>query len=190
MSRRTRLALFLTAETALFAAASLVHAGILASGFEHARAMIAEGVIGAVLGLGLLALLIWPTRGPIIALAAQGFWDRKRDGAGESCGRRPKRAVARRVHGARSSSRGRTRRDSDPSDPGTARPRSPALRSLAIRNRIGAYPGHQHIGSNTHPLPRLPITHVMDISSIGGFRTVARVKNRSIDRKRFELFYR
>jgi hypothetical protein len=73
MSHRTTFAHFLAAETALFAVASLVHAGILASGFEHARAMIAEGVIGAVLGLGLLALLIWPARGPIIALSVQGF---------------------------------------------------------------------------------------------------------------------
>lgn len=73
MTHRTKLALILAVQTALFAAASLVHAGILASGFEHARAMIAEGVIGAVLALGLLALLIWPARGPIIALAAQGF---------------------------------------------------------------------------------------------------------------------
>jgi hypothetical protein len=73
MSRCTALALILAVQTALFAAASLVHAGILASGFEHARAMIAEGVIGAVLGLGLLAFLIWPTRGPIIALSVQGF---------------------------------------------------------------------------------------------------------------------
>lgn len=73
MSHRMTFALFLAAETPLFAAASLVHAGILASGFAHFRAMIAEGVIGVVLALGLLMVLIWPARGPIIALAVQGF---------------------------------------------------------------------------------------------------------------------
>jgi hypothetical protein len=73
MSQRTTLALLLAAQTALFAAASLVHAGILASGFEHFRAMVAEGVIGVVLALGLLMVLIWPARGPIIALSVQGF---------------------------------------------------------------------------------------------------------------------
>lgn len=72
MTHRTKLALILSMEMALFAMASLVHAGILTPGFEHARATIAEGVLGAVLLLGLLALLIWPARGPIIALAVQG----------------------------------------------------------------------------------------------------------------------
>ncbi|MEZ2409021.1 hypothetical protein AB6806_19630 [Bosea sp. RCC_152_1] len=73
MPHRTKLAFILLVETLLFALASLVHAGVLASGFEHGRAMIAEGVIAAVLGLGLLALLTCPARGPFIALAAQGF---------------------------------------------------------------------------------------------------------------------
>lgn len=73
MTDHTKLALILLAETLLFAVASLVHAGVLISGFEHRHAMIAEGVFGAVLGLGLLMVLIWPARGPIIALAAQGF---------------------------------------------------------------------------------------------------------------------
>lgn len=73
MTHRTKLALVLAVETALFPIASLVHAGILASGFEHARAMIAENVIGVVLALGMLMVLIWPARRPIIALAVQGF---------------------------------------------------------------------------------------------------------------------
>lgn len=73
MTDQAKLALFLLVETLLFAMASLVHAGVLASGFEHGRAMIAEGVIGVVLGLGLLALLIWPARDPIITLVTQGF---------------------------------------------------------------------------------------------------------------------
>src|SRR5689334_18304756 len=60
MNDRTKQLLFLVAGTALFVATSLVHAGILASGFEHARAMVAEGVIAVVLGIGLLASLIWP----------------------------------------------------------------------------------------------------------------------------------
>ncbi|WP_244538118.1 dihydrofolate reductase family protein [Mesorhizobium sp. YR577] len=44
---------------------------------------------------------------------------------------------------------------------------SPALRPLAIRNRIGATPDHQPTGSNTHPLPRVPITHMMLIPPMG-----------------------
>jgi hypothetical protein len=54
-------------------AAALAHAGILASGFEHFRVMIAEGVIGVVLAFGLLMVLIWPAQYPVMTLAVQGF---------------------------------------------------------------------------------------------------------------------
>jgi hypothetical protein len=73
MNDRTKQRLFLVAGTTLFVAASLVHAGILVSGFEHARAMIAEGVIGAVLGIGLLASLAWPGHAAAVALSVQAF---------------------------------------------------------------------------------------------------------------------
>lgn len=58
-------------EILLFAAASLVHAGVVAGGFEHGRAATAEGVIAAVLAAGLAARLAWPRRA--IALAVQAF---------------------------------------------------------------------------------------------------------------------
>ncbi|WFU50614.1 hypothetical protein [Sinorhizobium terangae] len=60
-------------EAILFAAASLVHAGILYQGYEHSRAATAEGVIAAVLILGLLACIFAPRRTRLIALAVQGF---------------------------------------------------------------------------------------------------------------------
>ena len=60
-------------EIVLFAAASLVHAGILAHGLEHVRAATAEGVIASVLVLGLIACLVFRGRARTIALAAQGF---------------------------------------------------------------------------------------------------------------------
>lgn len=75
MNDRAKHPLFLLVETALFMAASLVHAGILVSGFEHARAMVAEGGIGMVLGLGLglLACLIRPGHAVAVALSVQAF---------------------------------------------------------------------------------------------------------------------
>ena len=73
MTCRTRLILFLALETLLFVAASLVHAGILLAGYEHGRAATAEGVIGAVLALGLIASLMRPAPAPVLALTVQGF---------------------------------------------------------------------------------------------------------------------
>jgi hypothetical protein len=73
MNEQTKHLLFLIVGTALFVAASLVHAGILVSGFEHARAMVAEGVIGAVLGIGLLACLLWAGQAAAVALSVQAF---------------------------------------------------------------------------------------------------------------------
>jgi hypothetical protein len=73
MNSRTKLVLALTVEILLFASALLVHAGIVLAGHEHSRAAIAEGVIGAVLALGLLAVLVRPSSTPVIALAVQAF---------------------------------------------------------------------------------------------------------------------
>jgi heme A synthase len=64
---------FLSVETALFAAASLIHSGIVLRGFEHARAATAEGTIAAVLALGLMACVGLRNRARMIALLVQGF---------------------------------------------------------------------------------------------------------------------
>jgi hypothetical protein len=71
MIRRTKL--LLAVQAVLFAAASLVHAGVLVSGYEHSRAAIAEGVIALVLFAGLAISLVRPASARAIALVAQGF---------------------------------------------------------------------------------------------------------------------
>jgi hypothetical protein len=48
-----RVSTFLAIEAIAFAAAALVHAGVLADGYQHRSAMIAESVIAGVLTLGL-----------------------------------------------------------------------------------------------------------------------------------------
>ena len=63
----------LLAETALFGAAALAHAGVLMSGFEHARARNAESVIAMVLAVGLASTWLAPSRAGGIGLGAQGF---------------------------------------------------------------------------------------------------------------------
>lgn len=63
----------LAVQTFLFASASLVHAGVLVSGYEHSRAAIAEGVIALVLLAGLAIGIARPAATRTIALAAQGF---------------------------------------------------------------------------------------------------------------------
>jgi hypothetical protein len=73
MTGRTGLLLLLALATALFVAAALVHAGILFAGYEHGRAATAEGVIGTVLALGLVASLMRATPAPVPALVVQGF---------------------------------------------------------------------------------------------------------------------
>jgi hypothetical protein len=52
--------LFMLFEAATFAVASLVHSGVLISGYEHYRAHIAEEVIAIVLFGGLASSLIRP----------------------------------------------------------------------------------------------------------------------------------
>ncbi|TCU13457.1 hypothetical protein EV132_112155 [Rhizobium sullae] len=65
--------MLLAFEAFLFAAASLVHAGLLFGGYEHWRAATAEGVIAAVLVFGLFARLIRPASARVTALAVQVF---------------------------------------------------------------------------------------------------------------------
>ena len=68
-----KLRVFLAAEVALFALASLLHRGILANGFEHARAAVAEGIIALVLAIGLAINVYSPSEGRAAALWTQGF---------------------------------------------------------------------------------------------------------------------
>lgn len=69
---RQAIRLFILGEAATFAAAALIHFGVL-GGYEHPAAGTAESVIGAVLFLGLALTSIFPrsTRG--IGLAVQAF---------------------------------------------------------------------------------------------------------------------
>jgi hypothetical protein len=71
MIRPTRL--LLAVQAVLFATASLVHAGVLLSGYEHSRAATAEGVIAVVLFAGLVVSLARPASARTAALVAQGF---------------------------------------------------------------------------------------------------------------------
>ncbi|MQA85636.1 MAG: hypothetical protein GEV03_13660 [Streptosporangiales bacterium] len=68
-----RIRVFLLVEAAAFAAAALVHFGVLADGYQHREASIAESVIAAVLLVGLA--LSWPLRSWVreVGVAAQGF---------------------------------------------------------------------------------------------------------------------
>lgn len=62
----------MAAQTLLFAAASLLHRGVLADGYEHPAAATAEGIIALVLAVGLV--LTWVVdRARLVALATQGF---------------------------------------------------------------------------------------------------------------------
>lgn len=71
MNTRTRL-LLIFEETA-FLAASLVHAGWLLPGYEHARARIAEAIIAGVLAAALLVTWVRPAASRAAALSAQVF---------------------------------------------------------------------------------------------------------------------
>ena len=73
MKPSATLAMILAVEILLFAGAALVHAGILISGHEHGPARTAEGVIAAVLVLGLIICLLRPAAARATALAVQGF---------------------------------------------------------------------------------------------------------------------
>lgn len=65
--------LFLSIEALAFAAAALVHGGILVSGYEHRQACIAESVIACVLAAGLIVATAAPRLTRAAALATQGF---------------------------------------------------------------------------------------------------------------------
>jgi hypothetical protein len=64
---------FLFFETIAFAAAALVHAGVLADGYQHPAATIAESVIAGVLTVGLVLSMVSPRSARAAGLAAQGF---------------------------------------------------------------------------------------------------------------------
>jgi hypothetical protein len=65
--------LFLSMEAAVFGLAALLHAGVLADGYQHRPAMVAESVIALVLALALGASLTVPAWSRACGLAAQGF---------------------------------------------------------------------------------------------------------------------
>ncbi len=65
--------LFLLCEAASFFAASLIHSGVLISGYEHSRARIAEAVIGTVLSAGLASSWMRPEWTRAAGLASQAF---------------------------------------------------------------------------------------------------------------------
>lgn len=69
----TKLRTFLAVEVLLFALASLLHRGIIARGFEHARAAVAEGIIALVLAIALAICVYSPSEARAAALWTQGF---------------------------------------------------------------------------------------------------------------------
>jgi hypothetical protein len=69
----TRTRWFVLAEAASFAAAALVHFGVLAHGYEHGKAGTAETVIAAVLLAGLALAWARPASTRMAGLAVQGF---------------------------------------------------------------------------------------------------------------------
>jgi hypothetical protein len=69
----SRLRLIIALEVLLFGAASLVHAGLLVAGHEHARAATAEGVIAAVLLLGLVLSTLPSLPAQALLLSVQIF---------------------------------------------------------------------------------------------------------------------
>jgi hypothetical protein len=68
-----RVRILLGIEALAFWIASLVHAGILLRGYQHREAAIAEGVIAAVLTLGLVVSLVRAQSSRVVGLAVQAF---------------------------------------------------------------------------------------------------------------------
>jgi hypothetical protein len=64
---------FLAAEIVLFVCASLLHRGILARGYEHAKAAIAEGVIAVVLTIGFAICVYRPFAAARTAINVQAI---------------------------------------------------------------------------------------------------------------------
>jgi hypothetical protein len=65
--------LLLLVEALTFFAAAMVHAGVLATGYEHHAARIAESVIGTVLLAGLLTSWLRPDLTRAAGLVVHGF---------------------------------------------------------------------------------------------------------------------
>ena len=65
--------LFMLFEAATFVAASLIHSGVFITGYEDPAARIAEGIIAAVLLLGLILTFIWPGWTRWLGLLTQSF---------------------------------------------------------------------------------------------------------------------
>ena len=65
--------LFILVEAASFAVASLVHTGVFITGYEHPQARIAEGIIAAVLLIGLILTFVNQTWTRQISFIVQGF---------------------------------------------------------------------------------------------------------------------
>lgn len=65
--------LFMLVEAASFVAAALVHSGVFITGYEHPQARVAEGVIAAVLIIGLILTFIRPSWTRLVGLTVQGF---------------------------------------------------------------------------------------------------------------------
>ncbi len=65
--------LFMLFEAAAFVIASMIHSGLLMTGYEHDRARIAEGVIAVVLLTGAASTWIRPAWTRKAGLAAQAF---------------------------------------------------------------------------------------------------------------------
>lgn len=64
---------FMLVEAASFVAASLIHFGVLITGYEHPQARVAEAVIAAVLIIGLMLTFVSRAWTRPIGFAAQGF---------------------------------------------------------------------------------------------------------------------
>ncbi len=70
--RRT-IQFFLLFEAATFIVATLIHSGLLISGYEHQKARIAESVIAVVLLSAAASTWIWPAQARKAGLAGQAF---------------------------------------------------------------------------------------------------------------------
>jgi hypothetical protein len=70
---RYAIRLFLLLEATSFVLAGLVHFGVLAHGYEHGSAAIAESIIGAVLLVALALTWALPAWTRTVGIVAQGF---------------------------------------------------------------------------------------------------------------------
>ena len=73
MRPRQKIRRYMMGETLLLAVAALVHGGLLVSGYEHRKALVAESVLTAVLLIGLLWIQLRPAWTRAVGIAAQGF---------------------------------------------------------------------------------------------------------------------